>query len=307
MSNVLVTGGAGFIGSNTVDLLVGEGYSVSVVDNLSTGRKGNLNPKARFHKADITSPRLEGIIKKEKPEQVMHFAAQIDVRKSVAEPAYDAGINILGSINLLESCRRNKVEKIVYASSGGAVYGEPQYKPCDEKHPIKPLCPYGASKYAVEKYVELYNSNFGLDFNILRYGNVFGPRQDPLGEAGVIAIFSGLLSAGRQPVIFGDGKQTRDFCFVGDIAQANLAGLKRSGKSRVYNIGSGVETSVNDVTELLIEEMGVDLKPKHGPEVKGEVRHIYLDVSLAERELGWKPKTSLSEGVKSTVEWVRNG
>jgi UDP-glucose 4-epimerase len=307
MSQVLVTGGAGFIGSNTVDLLVEGGFSVAVVDNLTSGKKGNVNRKAKFHKADITSPKLDAVLKKEKPEYVIHLAAQIDVRKSIKEPAYDAGINIIGSINLLETCRKNKVRKIVYASSGGAVYGEPRYKPCDEKHPVKPLCPYGASKYAVEKYVEMYNTNFGLDYNILRYGNVFGPRQDPLGEAGVVAIFTGLLSREKEPVIFGDGEQTRDFCFVQDVAEANLAGIERGGNSKLYNIGSGQETSVNELTKLLIDEMGLDIRPKHVNQVPGEVRHIFLDVSLAERELQWRAKTQLNEGIKSTVEWVRNG
>ncbi|MFH1055202.1 MAG: NAD-dependent epimerase/dehydratase family protein [Candidatus Altiarchaeota archaeon] len=306
MSKVLVTGGAGFIGSNTTDLLVEKGYDVVVVDNLTTGRKRNVNPKAKFYKTDITSKKLDQVFRKEKPDYVMHLAAQIDVRKSVADPAYDASVNLLGTINLLESCRRNKIKRIVYSSSGGAVYGEPQYNPVDEKHPIKPLCPYGASKYAAEKYVELYNKNFSIDYNILRYGNVYGPRQDPLGEAGVVAIFTGLLNKGMQPTIFGDGKQTRDFCFVGDVAVANLTALERSGKSMVYNIGSGVETSVNEITEKLIEATGAKVRPKYGDPILGEVRNIFLNVSLVERELGWKAETELKNGIYKTVEWVKN-
>jgi UDP-glucose 4-epimerase len=306
MSKVLVTGGAGFIGSNTVDLLIEKGYSVAVADNLSSGKKSNVNLKARFHKADITSPALGRVFAKERPEYVIHLAAQINVRESVKDPSYDAKVNVLGSINVLESCRKNKVRKIVYSSSGGAVYGEPQYTPVDEKHPVKPLCPYGASKYAVEKYVELYGASFGLGYNILRYANVYGPRQDPRGEAGVVAIFTGLLNAGRQPTIFGDGQQSRDFCFVGDIAQANLEGLEREGKSRVYNIGSGIETSVNKITQELVDATGAKVKPKHTGEVPGEVRHICLDVSLAEKELGWSAETDLKTGLMRTVEWVRN-
>ncbi|MBD3388553.1 MAG: NAD-dependent epimerase/dehydratase family protein [Candidatus Altiarchaeales archaeon] len=307
MSKVLVTGGAGFIGSNTVDLLLEEGYDVAVVDDLSTGKRENLNPAVHFHKADVSSSKLDQVFKEEKPDFVVHLAAQINVRESFKDPIYDAGINIMGTVNLLESCRKNGVERIVYASSGGAVYGEPEQNPVGEGHPIAPLCPYGVSKYAGEKYVELYAENYGLDYNILRYGNVYGPRQDPLGEAGVIAIFAGLLHEGRPPVIFGDGGQTRDFCYVADIAGANLAGLRESGKSGVYNIGSGVETSVNDITAELIDAMGVDVEPEHSDTVPGEVRHIYLDVSLADGELGWKPVTGLRDGLSKTVEWVRNG
>jgi len=307
MSEVLVTGGAGFIGSNTVDLLIQKGYSVAVVDNLSSGEKKNLNPKANFHKVDITSPSLEGVFAKEKPKQVIHLAAQIDVRRSIKEPSYDASVNVLGSINLLESCRKNRVKKIVYASSGGAVYGEPQYNPVDEKHQIRPICPYGASKYAVEKYVELYGVTHSLDYNIVRYGNVYGPRQDPLGEAGVVAIFTGLLSQGKQPVIWGDGAQTRDFGYVGDIAEANLTALECEGKARVYNIGSGLETSVNEITEELIKATGAKVTPKHADAVPGEVRKIYLNIGLAGRELKWRPKVDLARGIKATVEWVRHG
>jgi UDP-glucose 4-epimerase len=306
MSKVLVTGGAGFIGSNTVDLLLEKGYDVAVVDDLSTGKKSNLNPKASFHKADIASPKLDPIFRKEEPDYVVHLAAQIDVRKSIKDPAHDAAVNVLGSISLLESCRRHKIKKIVYASSGGAVYGEPKYRPCDEKHPIRPLSPYGASKYAVEKYVELYGT-YGVDYNILRYGNVYGPRQDPLGEAGVVAIFMGLLSKGRTPTIWGDGEQTRDFCYVGDVAHANLAGLERDGQSKVYNIGSGTETSVNRLTSLITQAMGSAVKPSHGDPVPGEVRNISLDASAAWRELKWKPSCDLKRGIEATAEWMRNG
>jgi UDP-glucose 4-epimerase len=306
MSRVLVTGGAGFIGSNTVDLLVAQGHEVSVVDDLSTGKKQNLNPDARFYATDITSPLLSDAFCSAKPEFVIHLAAQIDVRKSVSEPSHDAEVNVLGTINVLQECRRHGVKRVIYASSGGAVYGEPQYTPVDEKHPIAPLCPYGASKYAGEKYVELYGRNFGLSYCILRYGNVFGPRQDPLGEAGVIAIFTGLLATGKQPLIFGDGLQTRDFCFVADVAEANIKAME-SDVCGAFNIGSGKAVSVNEVTALLLKALDSRLEPGHSDPVQGEVRHIFLDVESAKKKLGWVPKTDLMLGIESTVEWVRNG
>lgn len=306
MKRVLVTGGAGFIGSNTVDLLLGRGYDVSVVDDLSTGRRGNLNPGSSFHRCDITSKALDGVFRRERPDAVVHLAAQINVRMSIEEPGFDAMVNVLGTLNVLESARRHGVSKVVYSSSGGAVYGEPKYNPVDEDHPVKPICPYGASKYAGEKILEVYGGLHGLDYNIVRYGNVYGPRQDPRGEAGVAAIFTGLLLKGKRPTIFGDGRQSRDFCFVGDVAEANLAALKRKGRSRVYNIGSGEETSVNELTARLTAAVGADLKPKHGPAVAGEVKRIFLDVSRARRELRWKPMTGLDEGLDATVGWVRD-
>ncbi len=306
MKRVLVTGGAGFIGSNTVDLLVRRGYDVSVVDDLSTGRKGNLNREASFRRCDITSKALDGVFRKERPDAVVHLAAQINVRRSIEEPGFDARVNVLGTLNVLESSRRHGVAKVVYASSGGAVYGEPKRNPVGEDHPAKPICPYGASKYAGEKMLEVYGGLHGLDYNIVRYGNVYGPRQDPHGEAGVTAIFTGLLLRGKRPTIFGDGRQSRDFCFVGDVAEANLAALGRRGRSRVYNIGSGRETSVNELAARLAEAAGADLKPRHGPAVAGEVRRIVLDVSRARRELKWRPKTGLTEGLDATVGWVRD-
>jgi UDP-glucose 4-epimerase len=303
MNNVLVSGGAGFIGSNTVDYLIERGYSVSVIDDLSTGKRENLNPKAGFFQADITGD-VRAVFEKARPDVVMHMAAHIDVRKSLSDPAYDARANVLGTINMLEASRQSGVGKFVYISSGGAVYGEPVKNPVDESHPIAPLSPYGASKYAGEKYVQLYGRTHGLDYNILRYGNVFGPRQDPLGEAGVIAIFTGLLTGNKPPTIFGDGRQTRDFAYVSDIASANLLALECRGKSRVYNIGSGIATSVNDITEKLIKATGATVKACHGPPVAGEVRHIHLDISLAGKELGFKPNTSVDEGIGKTVGWV---
>ncbi|MCX6695272.1 MAG: NAD-dependent epimerase/dehydratase family protein, partial [Candidatus Altiarchaeota archaeon] len=283
MSKVLVTGGAGFIGSNVVDLLIGKKYDVVVLDNLSTGKRENVNPKAKFIEMDIGDEKLDSVFRNEKPEYVVHHAAQIDVRKSIADPVFDSKVNIIGSINLLECCRRHGVKKIVYASSGGAVYGEPKYLPAGEDHPIQPLCPYGASKYVVEKYVELYGMNYGIDYTILRYANVYGPRQDPLGEAGVVAIFTGRFMEGKTPVIFGDGEQTRDFVYVKDVALANLMALEKKTNEKVFNIGSGVETSVNKIAQELKKLTNSKVNPTHSQDVKGEVRRISLKIERAKK------------------------
>lgn len=302
---VLATGGAGFIGSNVVDALITKGYNVAVVDDLSTGREKNLNPKASFHKIDIRDKKMSDVFAEEKPDVVVHHAAQINVRESVKNPAFDADINVCGSLNVLECAKKNKVKKFVYASSGGAVYGEPDYLPADENHPIRPICPYGASKYAFELYLAMYEKLYGLDYNILRYGNVYGPRQDPLGEAGVVAIFTGLLLSRKTPTIFGDGEQTRDFVYVGDVAAANLLAVEKKTKSKIFNIGFGKPTSVNEITKKLIEATGAKIKPVYGDPVPGEVRHIHLNISRAKKELGWTPKVGLTPGIEKTVEWSK--
>ncbi len=295
---VLVTGGAGFIGSHIVDLLLKKNYEVVIVDNLSTGH--NINKKAKFYEADITDINLIHIFETEKPDFVIHEAAQINVRNSLNRPIFDAQVNILGSINVLECCKNTGVKKIVYASSGGAVYGEPLKIPCTEEHSINPLSPYGISKHAVEHYLYQYKKNFGLDYIILRYSNVYGPRQDPKGEAGVVSIFIDNLMKNETPVINGDGKQTRDFVFVEDVAEANLLAVKKSTKSKIFNIGTGSETSVNQIFEKLKKISNSKINAKHGPEIKGEVRRISLDCGLAKKELGWVPKTSIDEGLKRT-------
>jgi UDP-glucose 4-epimerase len=305
MSRVLVTGGAGFIGSNTVDALISQGYDVYVVDDLSTGKKKNLNSGVSFHRLDIRSKSLEKAFKSEKPDYVIHLAAQINVRESIVDPVADAQKNVLGSINLLDMCSKYGVGKIVYSSSGGAVYGEPIKNPVSESHQIAPLSPYGASKYCVEKYIELYSKSHGIDYNILRYGNVYGPRQDPLGEAGVVAIFTRQMMEGQRPCVFGDGRQSRDFCFVGDVAKANLVALKRRGKSKIYNVGSGEKTSVNEIIKHLKAHNSAGSEPFHGQAIAGEVRHIFLDISLISRELRWKPKISLADGICETVGWYK--
>ncbi|MFH0861074.1 MAG: NAD-dependent epimerase/dehydratase family protein [Candidatus Altiarchaeota archaeon] len=301
---VLVTGGAGFIGSRIVDLLIGKGYSVAVVDNLSTGRRENLNKKVAFYEHDIRQP-LDRIFEKEKPDFVCHQAAQVNVRNSLNDPVFDASTNVLGSLNVLECCRKFEIEKVVYSSSGGAVYGEPERLPCDEDHPISPICPYGVSKYIVEKYLAAYDSVYGLKHTILRYGNVYGPRQDPMGEAGVVAIFVDRFLKGNAPTINGDGNQTRDFVYVGDVANANLMALEKKAAGRAYNIGTGVETSVNDITRTLMSIMKPDVKPVNGPSIAGEVNRICLNVERARKELGWVPNIRLEEGLRETVGWFR--
>lgn len=305
MSKVLVTGGLGFIGSHIVDLLIDGGYEVIVVDNLSSGSKKNLNKGAKLYIKDICNRDFRTVFAKERPDYVIHEAAQINVRKSLSDPAFDARANILGSINLLECCRSYGVKKVIYASSGGAVYGEPEYLPADEKHPIRPLCPYGASKYAVENYLYIYKKNFGLDYVALRYANVYGPRQDPAGEAGVVAIFIKKQMSDVAPVIFGDGEQTRDFVYVKDVAKANLFALEKETSSTEYNIGTGTETSVNNLEKMLRKITGSSLEAFHGKEVPGEVRRISLDISRAKKELGWEPEYSLSSGLKETFEWFK--
>ncbi|MBN2251437.1 MAG: NAD-dependent epimerase/dehydratase family protein [Candidatus Altiarchaeota archaeon] len=306
MSKVLVTGGLGFIGSNIVDLLIEKGHEVVVVDDLSTGSKKNINLKAKFYRKDLCSSDFRSIYRKEAPEYVVHEAAQISRRKSAIDPLHDASINIMGSINLLECCRKYETKKVIYASSGGAVYGEPLNLPVDESHPLKPRTPYGASKRCVEDYLNIYRKNHGLDCVSLRYSNVYGPRQDPCGEAGVVSIFIKRMLEETAPIIYGDGNQTRDFVHVRDVALANLAALEKETKAKEINIATGKETSINTLYEKLGELTGSKEQAFHGKAVPGEFRRISLDIGLAEKELGWKPETSLEDGLKQTVEWYKN-
>lgn len=297
---ILVTGGAGFIGSHVVDLLIEAGHHVVVVDDLSTGRRANLNPQAVFYQVDICSPDLRQVFEWERPEVVDHHAAQVDLRRSVADPLFDASVNILGSLNLLECARDCGVRKFIYISSGGAVYGEPTYLPCDESHLALPICPYGVSKYAVERYLTAYQQVYGLDYTVLRYANVYGPRQDPNGEAGVVAIFAQRMLQGRPALINGSGDQERDFIYVADCARANLLALER-GSGAVFNLGTGVGTSINRIFELLRAITGHDAPAVHGPPKAGETFRIYLDVARARQELGWAPAVGLAEGLQRTV------
>jgi UDP-glucose 4-epimerase len=300
----LVTGGAGFIGSNLVDALVERGDRVTVIDDLSTGRRENLelaiSAGARLLELDIRdADEVAGAFAEARPEVVFHLAAQIDVRRSAADPGFDAWVNVEGTINVLESARRSEVARFVNTSTGGAIYGEGKVIPAPEDHPVAPEAPYGQSKFAAEGYCELFNRLYGLSTVSLRYGNVYGPRQDPLGEAGVIAIFCGKLLDGTRPTIFGDGLQTRDYVYVGDVVKANLLAAE-STAGGAFNIGRGVETSVLDLVEAMASLSRNGFKPEHAPERPGEVRHIALDARRARTELGWTADIDLREGLERT-------
>lgn len=302
---VLVTGGAGFIGSHVVDTYVANGYEVIVVDNLSTGQLSNLNPAVTFYETDIRSPQLQEIFDKERPDFVNHHAAQMDVRRSTVEPLFDADINILGSINVLECAIKFQVKRFIYISSGGAVYGEPESLPCDETHPINPICQYGVSKHTIEHYLYLYNHIYGLDYIVLRYGNVYGPRQNPRGEAGVVAIFTGQMLSDQQVLINGDGEQQRDFVYVTDCAQANLLALTAHQANTIYNIGCGVGTSVNEIFQILKEFSAYQKNAYYGPPKPGETQRIYLNCSKAQSGLRWTPVVSIHGGLKNTVNYIK--
>ena len=300
----LVTGGAGFIGSHVADRLLQEGFHVAVVDNLATGKRENVPEAAAFHCVDIRSRSLARVLRQERPQVVFHLAAQASVPRSVENPAEDARINVLGSLNLLEQCRRYEVGRFIYSSTGGALYGEPQQLPCAETHPVRPMSPYGVSKYAVESYVHCYGSLAGFRYTILRYGNVYGPRQDPLGEAGVIAIFTKRMLEGEQVVIYGDGDQERDFVYVGDVVEANIKALEQD-ENRTYNIGTGRGTSVNAITSRLVRLTGCDKAPRHEPFREGDVYKIYLDARKAREKLQWMPTIALDQGLALTVDYFR--
>ncbi len=301
---VLVTGGAGFIGSHIVDRLVQEGHDVVVVDNLSTGKRRSLNRAARFYKIDIQSWRLERVFRNERPNVVMHLAAQMDVRKSVEDPLFDAQVNVLGTLNILQQTVKHGVRKVVFSSSGGAIYGEQDVFPATESHATRPLSPYGLSKLCGEQYLSYYERVGGVQVVNLRYANVYGPRQDPEGEAGVVAIFIQKLLNNEQPVINGNGRQTRDFVFVEDVVEANLAvmGQETAG---TYNVGTGVETSINDLFRILVQHTGSTCKELHGPAKKGEQARSVIDAAKLRHELSWEPKMSLSDGLKRTVDYFR--
>ncbi len=301
---ILVTGGAGFIASHVSDRLLDLGHQVAIVDNLVTGERENLPGGAAFYETDICDQDLHDVFRVERPEAIVHHAAHIDVTRSVREPAYDASINILGSLNLLECCREHGVRKVIYAGTGGALFGEPSYLPVDEDHPIDPISPYGVSKHTVEHYLFAYHANHGLDYVVLRYPNVYGPRQDPHGEAGVVAIFALQMLTGRQPVIFGDGTKTRDYCYVADMVEANIIALNSPGCG-VYNLGRGIEVSDLQVFETVRAAVGSDTDPAFAAVRPGEVEHIALDASKAERELGWRWKVGLKEGVAEAVSFYR--
>jgi UDP-glucose 4-epimerase len=302
---ILVTGGAGFIGSHVVDTFLNNGHEVVVVDDLSTGRRSNLNPAATFYQVDIRSPQMDEIFEAERPQFVDHHAAQMDVRRSIEDPLFDADVNVLGSIKLIELAKKYGVKRFIYISTGGAVYGEPEYLPCDELHPVNPICPYGASKHTVEHYLYMYKENYDLDYVVLRYPNVYGPRQDPHGEAGVVAIFTGQMLDGEQVVINGDGEQQRDFVYVEDCARANLIAMDSEYKNTIYNLGFGRGTSINEIFSNLKTITEYELPAVNGPAKVGETQRIYLEASRANQDLGWTPTVGLEEGLKKTVDYFK--
>ncbi|TKB67704.1 MAG: NAD-dependent epimerase/dehydratase family protein [Nitrospira sp.] len=301
---VLVTGGAGFIGSHLVDRLIQEGHEVVVVDNLSTGKRRNLNRAARFFKLDIQSWRLERVFRNERPNVVMHLAAQMDVRKSVEDPIFDAQVNVLGTLNVLQQAVRHGVRKVVFSSSGGAIYGEQEIYPASESHVTRPLSPYGISKLCGEQYLSYYQRVSGLQMVNLRYANVYGPRQDPDGEAGVVAIFIQKLLNNEQAIVYGNGRQTRDFIYVEDVVEANLAVMGQETQG-TYNVGTGEETSINDVLRILVGHTNSTCKELHGPAKHGEQVRSVIDASKIRQELSWEPRTELNEGLERTIDYFR--
>ncbi|MGQ3684461.1 MAG: NAD-dependent epimerase/dehydratase family protein [Candidatus Loosdrechtia sp.] len=304
---ILVTGGAGFIASHLVDRLITDGHQVIVVDNLSAGKKENVNPHAQFYPVDICdAAALEEVFRKERPEIVNHHAAHVNVRKSVEMPVYDANINILGSLNLCELSKKYEIKKFIYASTGGAVYGEPLDLPVKETYPVEPLSQYGVSKHTVEHYLLVFYKLYGLNFTILRYPNVYGPRQSPHGEAGVIAIFSELILQRKRPVIFGDGTKTRDYVYVDDIIAANLLVMDSLGKGGIYNLGWGKEISDLDVFLTVKRALKSEIEPVFSQKRPGEIDHISLDSSKATKELNWRPKVTFEEGVKRATHYYQN-
>ena len=305
MACIVVTGGAGFIGSHITDRFIQEGHRVIIIDNLSTGFEKNINPKAKFYKVDINSSVIDKIFEKEKPTVLCHHAAQIDVRKSVDDPIFDAETNILGSLNLFNSCVRHKVKKAIFASSGGAIYGEQDYFPADESHPTRPISPYGVAKLSIENYLYSYNQLYDLNYISLRYANVYGPRQNPWGEAGVVAIFARKMLNKEKAMINGDGGQTRDFVYVEDVVRANLLALKYP-KSDIFNIGTGTETDVNTIFQLLKKETKSSQRQLHAPAKSGEQERSVLDFSKAKSRLKWEPKKDLEKGIAKTVEYFEN-
>jgi len=301
---ILVTGGAGFIGSHIVDAYVNEGNKVIVIDDLSSGVRENVNPKAEFHKLDIRSPEIEEIFQRRRIDVVNHHAAQMDVRRSVADPKFDASVNVLGGLNIFEAARKFDVKRVIFSSTGGAIYGEQDYFPADEEHPVRPLSPYGITKLVTEKYLSYYKQVHGIDHVILRYANVYGPRQNPHGEAGVVAIFARKMLHGESPVINGDGKQTRDYTFVGDVVRGNLLALKSSG-SNIFNIGTGIETDVNQLFQILRGWLNPACAENHGAAMQGEQRRSVITYKKIQRELGWSPTVELSEGLRQTAEYFK--
>jgi len=303
---ILVTGGAGFIGSHVADAYIAAGHDVAILDNFSTGRQANVNPAALVFRCDVRDrPELESAVASFLPDVVNHHAAQSEVPRSVADPGYDAHVNIVGGLNLLKACADHSVRKVIFSSTGGALYGEPDVVPAGEDHPIRPLSPYGTSKYAFEQYLAMFERTFGLAYTVLRYANIYGARQDFYAEEGrVVAIFASRMLAGRQVTIDGDGNQSRDLLHVGDVAAANLAALD-GGSGGTFHVSTGIPVTVNDLFRKLGLLTGYRLEPKLGPARKGDVYRIALDNSRAKAQLGWEPRITLEEGLSRTVDYFR--
>lgn len=303
---ILVTGGAGFIGSSVVDAYLEAGHHVGVVDDLTSGARENLNPRARWHDLDVRSEALDGVFASERPEIVSHHAAHVSVRRSVDDPVGDASVNVLGSLRVLAAARRHGIRRVIFASTGGAIYGEPDVVPADETHPCRPQSPYAVAKLAVEQYLRFFRAIHGLEVVILRYANVYGPRQDPHGEAGVVAIFIQKILAGLPPIIYGDGAQTRDFVHVADVVRANLAALDvgpDGPEPAIFNVSTGRGTSVNQLWATLAEIARPAVAPRHEPAKAGDLARSVLDPTRAKRSLGWQPTVDLAEGLRLTWEW----
>jgi UDP-glucose 4-epimerase len=299
---ILVTGGAGFIGSHVAEHLLDRGHEVAVVDDLSSGKRENVPEGVELYVHDIRSGCAE-VFEEFQPEALSHQAAQMDVRRSVREAAFDADVNILGTIRLLQSCIEHGVKKVVFASSGGAIYGEQEEYPAPEEHPAYPLSPYGVSKLAAERYLHFYSVQYAISYAALRYANVYGPRQDPHREAGVVAFFCGNLAAHRPSTINGSGEQTRDYVYVGDVARANVLALENGALNGAYNIGTGIETSVNELYERMCRLSGRDLPPSYGPKKPGEQARSSVDPSKAARPLDWHAEVDLDKGLKETLRF----
>lgn len=301
---VLVSGGAGFIGSNLVDKLINLGHNVCIIDNLSTGNINNVNKKAQLYINDILDPNVSKIFEKEKFDIVYHLAAQINVQKSITNPIFDSNVNVCGTINIINNCVNYNVKKIVYSSSA-AVYGHPQYLPIDEKHEIRPISYYGLSKYTAEEYIRVFSNLNNLDFTILRYANVYGIRQDPKGEGGVISTFMNSLFKKQPLYIFGDGSALRDYIFVEDIVDANIAALS-SGDKEIFNIGTGVYTSVKELAENMMDIISLKCNIEYTSARKGDIANSYFNINKAKNKLNWSPRFSLKDGLKKTIEYYRN-
>ena len=302
---ILVTGGAGFIGSHVSDAFLERGHDVLIVDDLSSGRRENVPKKAELAHKDIRAPEVKAVVDEFRPDVLCHHAAQIDVRKSVADPGYDADVNIVGTLRLLELCRAVGTKRVLFASTGGAIYGEQDFHPATEAHPERPVSPYGCAKLSVEHYLHYYAVQYGFRSTYLRYANVYGPRQNAHGEAGVVAIFANKLFSGEEPVINGEGEQTRDFVYVGDVVRANVLALEKDLVG-AYNVGTGVETSVNALYVAIRKAAGSTVHARHAPGKPGEQLRSSLDSSKLEKATGFRPKTPIDEGIQKTVDWFRN-